>query len=174
MLEQNKRKLAQIYAFLAFIVIAMPVVANNYVLNTFSDVFFYVVVCLGLNIVVGYAGLLDLGPTILGLAGPPNVLPQDSNIFPFMRMRLWGGIPGRSGTHVPFTLLPYDLVLNFLSLGRYDDLIKTLVDEEKQVGNYSLVWDGKADNGKQVSAGIYMAKIKQADKIKTNKLIIAK
>ena len=61
MLEKNKRKLTQIYAFLAFIVIAMPVVANNYVLNTFSDVFFYVVVCLGLNIVVGYAGLLDLG-----------------------------------------------------------------------------------------------------------------
>jgi hypothetical protein len=52
--------------------------------------------------------------------------------------------------------------------------VKTLVNEEKPVGNYSLVWDGKADNGKQVSAGIYMAKIKQADKTKTNKLIIAK
>ena len=61
MLERNKKKLAQIYGFLAFIALALPVVANNYVMNTFSDVFFYVVVCLGLNIVVGYAGLLDLG-----------------------------------------------------------------------------------------------------------------
>ena len=61
MLEKNKKKMTQVYAFLAFIVIAMPIVANNYVMNTFSDVFFYVVVCLGLNIVVGYAGLLDLG-----------------------------------------------------------------------------------------------------------------
>ena len=61
MLEKNKKKMTQVYAFLAFIMIAMPVVANNYVMNTFSDVFFYVVVCLGLNIVVGYAGLLDLG-----------------------------------------------------------------------------------------------------------------
>ena len=52
--------------------------------------------------------------------------------------------------------------------------VKTLVNEEKPVGTYSLVWDGKADNGKRVSAGIYMAKIKQADKTKTNKLIIAK
>ena len=61
MLEKNKKIMTQVYAFLAFIVIAMPMVANNYVMNTFSDVFFYVVVCLGLNIVVGYAGLLDLG-----------------------------------------------------------------------------------------------------------------
>jgi branched-chain amino acid transport system permease protein len=60
-LELNKRRLAQIYGALALIIIALPLVAGNYVMNTFSDVFFYVVVCLGLNIVVGYAGLLDLG-----------------------------------------------------------------------------------------------------------------
>ncbi len=52
--------------------------------------------------------------------------------------------------------------------------VKTLVNEEKPIGTYSLFWDGKADNGKRVSAGIYVAKIKQADKTKTNKLIIAK
>lgn len=61
MLEKNKIKLNNIYALLVVIVLAMPLVANNYVLNTFSDVWFYVIVCLGLNIVVGYAGLLDLG-----------------------------------------------------------------------------------------------------------------
>lgn len=61
MLEKNKIKLRNIYALLAVVVLAVPLVANNYVLNTFSDVWFYVIVCLGLNIVVGYAGLLDLG-----------------------------------------------------------------------------------------------------------------
>ncbi|MCK4508607.1 MAG: branched-chain amino acid ABC transporter permease [Desulfuromonadales bacterium] len=61
MLEKNKIKLNNIYALLVVVVLAMPLVANNYVLNTFSDVWFYVIVCLGLNIVVGYAGLLDLG-----------------------------------------------------------------------------------------------------------------
>jgi branched-chain amino acid transport system permease protein len=60
-LEKNKIKLNNIYALLVVIVLALPLVANNYVLNTFSDVWFYVIVCLGLNIVVGYAGLLDLG-----------------------------------------------------------------------------------------------------------------
>lgn len=61
MLQKNKRRLTWIYGVLAMIAILLPMAANNYVLNTFSDVFFYVVVCLGLNIVVGYAGLLDLG-----------------------------------------------------------------------------------------------------------------
>ncbi len=61
MLEKNKIKLRNIYSLLVVVVLAMPLVANNYVLNTFSDVWFYVIVCLGLNIVVGYAGLLDLG-----------------------------------------------------------------------------------------------------------------
>ena len=61
MLEKNKIKLNNIYALLVVVVLAMPLVANNYVLNAFSDVWFYVIVCLGLNIVVGYAGLLDLG-----------------------------------------------------------------------------------------------------------------
>ena len=61
MLETSKIKLKNISALLVVVVLAMPLVANNYVLNTFSDVWFYVIVCLGLNIVVGYAGLLDLG-----------------------------------------------------------------------------------------------------------------
>jgi len=47
----------------AIIAIAMyvPFVVNNYVLEVLTNAFLYVVLCLGLNIVVGYAGLLDLG-----------------------------------------------------------------------------------------------------------------
>jgi flagellar hook assembly protein FlgD len=52
--------------------------------------------------------------------------------------------------------------------------VKTLVNEEKPIGTYSITWDGKADNGKRVSAGIYITKLTQAEKTKTYKLIIAK
>jgi branched-chain amino acid transport system permease protein len=41
--------------------LAVPLVANNYALEVLSEAWFYVLLCLGLNIVVGYAGLLDLG-----------------------------------------------------------------------------------------------------------------
>lgn len=40
---------------------AVPMVAGNYVLEILANTWFYVVLCLGLNIVVGFAGLLDLG-----------------------------------------------------------------------------------------------------------------
>ena len=39
----------------------LPLISNNYALEVLTNVWFYVVLCLGLNIVVGYAGLLDLG-----------------------------------------------------------------------------------------------------------------
>lgn len=41
--------------------VLVPAVANNYVLEVLANTWFYVVLALGLNIVVGYAGLLDLG-----------------------------------------------------------------------------------------------------------------
>jgi len=39
----------------------IPLVANNYILEVLTNAWFYTILCLGLNIVVGYAGLLDLG-----------------------------------------------------------------------------------------------------------------
>ena len=46
---------------LLLITILIPVFCSNYVLEIFTNSFLYVVLCLGLNIVAGYAGLLDLG-----------------------------------------------------------------------------------------------------------------
>lgn len=50
-----------IYLLLFCASMAVPVFSNNYVLEVMSNVWFYVILALGLNIVVGYAGLLDLG-----------------------------------------------------------------------------------------------------------------
>ncbi|MGA9868753.1 MAG: high-affinity branched-chain amino acid ABC transporter permease LivM [Acetobacteraceae bacterium] len=46
---------------LLVVTILIPAFADNYVLEVLTNAFLYVVLCLGLNIVVGYAGLLDLG-----------------------------------------------------------------------------------------------------------------
>lgn len=47
--------------FLLAIALLLPKFANNYVIEVASNILIYMVLCLGLNIVVGYAGLLDLG-----------------------------------------------------------------------------------------------------------------
>jgi branched-chain amino acid transport system permease protein len=46
---------------LLIVLLLIPLVANDYELEVLTDAWVYVVLCLGLNIVVGYAGLLDLG-----------------------------------------------------------------------------------------------------------------
>jgi branched-chain amino acid transport system permease protein len=52
------------YAVLGVLLLAMiilPRFSSNYVLEIFTNSFLYIVLCLGLNIVAGNAGLLDLG-----------------------------------------------------------------------------------------------------------------
>ncbi|MBT8333565.1 MAG: branched-chain amino acid ABC transporter permease, partial [Deltaproteobacteria bacterium] len=59
-LQHQKNRLLILLA-LAAIALLIPLISNNYGLEVLTNVWFYVVLCLGLNIVVGYAGLLDLG-----------------------------------------------------------------------------------------------------------------
>ncbi|WP_407312546.1 branched-chain amino acid ABC transporter permease [Desulfosporosinus sp. SB140] len=58
----KSRKTRGIFLTLLIIVVAlMPLAANNYVEEVMTNTFFYVILALGLNIVIGYAGLVDLG-----------------------------------------------------------------------------------------------------------------
>jgi branched-chain amino acid transport system permease protein len=59
-LQDQKNRLF-ILLVLAAIAMLFPLVTDNYGLEVLTNVWFYVILCLGLNIVVGYAGLLDLG-----------------------------------------------------------------------------------------------------------------
>lgn len=56
-----KRNRYMFYVISVLVCLLIPMVANNYALEVLSNAWFYVILALGLNIVVGYAGLLDLG-----------------------------------------------------------------------------------------------------------------
>ena len=58
---QSRTNRYSAYLLLAAVTLVIPVFANNYVLEVLSNAWFYVILALGLNIVVGFAGLLDLG-----------------------------------------------------------------------------------------------------------------
>ncbi|MCF6185917.1 MAG: branched-chain amino acid ABC transporter permease [Desulfobulbaceae bacterium] len=58
---QSQRNRMIVLMVLAAVAMVIPLVANNYMLEVLTNAWFYTVLCLGLNIVVGYAGLLDLG-----------------------------------------------------------------------------------------------------------------
>jgi hypothetical protein len=52
--------------------------------------------------------------------------------------------------------------------------IRTVLDEEKPAGRYSIVWDGKDDNGSLVSTGIYLYRLTAVDYAETKKMILMK
>lgn len=52
--------------------------------------------------------------------------------------------------------------------------VKLLVDEKLQAGCHQVVWDGKDENSKPVSSGIYFYKIKCGDYTSVRKMILMK
>lgn len=53
-------------------------------------------------------------------------------------------------------------------------VVRTLVTEEQQVGNYSIVWDGRNDSGNSVSSGNYFYQIKTDGFAQAKKMLLLK
>jgi hypothetical protein len=53
-------------------------------------------------------------------------------------------------------------------------LVRTLINEQMPAGYHSVVWDGRTDNGMQVSSGIYFYKIQAGKFTQTRKMVLLK
>jgi len=53
-------------------------------------------------------------------------------------------------------------------------LVKTLVDDSKDAGNYSVVWNGTNNLGSQVASGMYIYRIDAGNFVNTKKLMLMK
>jgi hypothetical protein len=79
----------------------------------------------------------------------------------------------------PITTIGFEIPENsFAKLTVYDvsgKLIKTLVNEEKEAGYYSVVWDGKDEVGNPVESGIYIYRLTTPDGVnQTNRMTLLK
>jgi hypothetical protein len=78
----------------------------------------------------------------------------------------------------PTTNIPYTLSRNSrIKIIIYDMLgseIRTLVDEFKVVGSYQTIWDGKNNNGRNVSSGVYFYQMTAENYAQVKKLILQK
>lgn len=66
--------------------------------------------------------------------------------------------------------------LHPVSVGIYNvkgQLVRTLVDHEV-ISNTSVVWDGKDDSGRNISSGVYFAKVDTQSNVITKKMILLK
>ena len=53
-------------------------------------------------------------------------------------------------------------------------LVRTLVDEVREPGTYTVFWDGKDEAGRQVSSGVYLYRMKATDFVQTRKMVLLK
>ena len=54
------------------------------------------------------------------------------------------------------------------------EVVRTLVNEKKLPGDYSVQWDGKNDRGEQLASGIYFYELKVGDYTSTKKMVLLK
>ena len=69
------------------------------------------------------------------------------------------------GTSVQVTLKVYD-IRGFL--------LRTLVDELREPGSYSVFWDGTDGTGRPVPSGIYLYRMQAGDFVQTRKMVLLK
>ena len=78
----------------------------------------------------------------------------------------------------PITTLRYELPENGLvNITIYDMVgrqVKTLVNQRQDAGYRSIIWDATNDNGKPVSAGIYLYQIQAGGNMQTKKMVLLK
>lgn len=70
--------------------------------------------------------------------------------------------------------LPTDSYVNLSIYNIKGELVKTLVAEEQTQNQHSISWDGKNNQGMDVTSGVYFYKISGKNIQKTNKLLLIK
>jgi hypothetical protein len=81
--------------------------------------------------------------------------------------------PFNPNTIIQFSLAEpaYTSIVIYNLLGQH---VKTLIDDFKPAGEYSIKWDGKNERDESVATGIYFYRIKSGDFIDTKKMLMLK
>jgi hypothetical protein len=53
-------------------------------------------------------------------------------------------------------------------------LVRTLVDERREAGAHSMLWDGTNEDGQRVASGTYMYRLETADRLLTRTMVLVK
>ena len=81
--------------------------------------------------------------------------------------------PFNPSTNIEYSL-PKDCHVNLTIYNIIGQKIITLVDENKNIGNYSVMWNGENDFGVITPAGIYIYKLETDEKTLMNKMLFVK
>jgi len=78
----------------------------------------------------------------------------------------------------PSTTLSFEMVVpGHARLKVYDAagrLVTTLVDEYREAGGYDVIWDGRDDDGRMSSAGVYLYRLEAGNEAETMRMVLIK
>ncbi|MFQ5865304.1 MAG: FlgD immunoglobulin-like domain containing protein, partial [bacterium] len=108
---------------------------------------------------------------------PTSVTPEETN-SPIPKSFLLSQNypnPFNPSTTMDYTIPEGDAVAVHLNI--YDlrgRLVRALVDEDKQPGRYTVRWDGRDDQGKVVSSGLYFYRVEVGGFRSTKKMMLVR
>jgi len=118
-----------------------------------------------------YVGTEEQGILTLNLNTATHI--REKNEKPLTSFNLYQNYPNpfNQSTGIRFQLKEFGTV----KLGIYNtlgQLITTLMDEEKQPGEYNIIWNGKNIRGRDVPSGIYFYKLSAGSFTEVKKMIL--
>ena len=78
----------------------------------------------------------------------------------------------------PETSIPYSISTHgHVAIRIYDisgRVVRTLVHAVKPAGTYTVRWDGRTDDGRQVAPGLYLVELRSQQRVATQKLVLSR
>jgi hypothetical protein len=81
--------------------------------------------------------------------------------------------PFNATTQISYTLTTGSNV-NLEIYNTMGQMVKTLVDEYRNAGSYTVEWDGKNDDGSDVASGVYLYKLRAGGIVDSKKMTLLK
>ncbi|MCD4795694.1 MAG: T9SS type A sorting domain-containing protein, partial [Candidatus Cloacimonetes bacterium] len=94
--------------------------------------------------------------------------------LPLVKTRLYGNYPNPFNpiTIIKFSTTEHTENTELIIYNIKGQKVKTLIDKKLEAGNHQVIWNGKDENSKPVSSGIYFYKLKSGKYISTKKMIL--
>ena len=81
--------------------------------------------------------------------------------------------PFNSGTVIRFSLpIRDDITLSFYNLT--GQKVATLIEAPREAGTYTLRWDGRGDDGRELASGVYLYRLQAGTQVETRKLVLVR
>ena len=119
----------------------------------------------------GYRASLDtwLGPIVTAVLGQQEAASQP------VSMQLAQNFPNpfNSSTTIPFTL-PASTDVELAVFNLTGQQVATLVNGNRKAGAYTVHWDGRDDDGRELASGVYLYRLQTGEgtPVKTRKLVL--